>query len=212
MKTFVDTSAFYAILDKSDVNHSKAAEVWKGLLEKDDLLITTNYIIVECFALMQNRLGKSATRLFQEDILPLVSIQWVGQNDHSLGVSAFLTVNRRKLSLVDSFHTPFSSQRSSVNGQCDCGLLSAVSRHLVHGPPSSLPRSPIIGHPLFKSVSRGLRSSVSARSFYRPSSAAYGLLSRVHPSAVLGHRSAVFLQRSAVTSFAVGRLPSAVIL
>ena len=50
---------------------------------------------------MQNRLGKNATRVFQDDILPLVSIQWVGENDHLLGVSAFLTASRRKLSLVD---------------------------------------------------------------------------------------------------------------
>jgi len=101
MKPFVDTSAFYAILDKSDVNHNKAAEIWRGLLAEDAQLITTNYVIVECFALMQNRLGKNATRVFQDDILPLVSIQWVDENDHSLGVSAFLTAGRRKLSLVD---------------------------------------------------------------------------------------------------------------
>lgn len=101
MKAFVDTSAFYAVLDKSDVNHNKAAKIWRGLLARDVLLITTNYVIVECFALMQNRLGKNATRVFQDDILPLVSIQWVGENDHLLGVSAFLTASRRKLSLVD---------------------------------------------------------------------------------------------------------------
>jgi predicted nucleic acid-binding protein len=101
MKAFVDTSAFYAVLDKSDVNHDKAAEILRGLLAREALLITTNYVIVECFALMQNRLGKKATRVFQDDILPLVSIQWVGENDHLLGVSAFLTASRRKLSLVD---------------------------------------------------------------------------------------------------------------
>jgi predicted nucleic acid-binding protein len=101
MKAFVDTSAFYAVLDKSDVNHDKAANIWRELLATDVLLITTNYVIIECFALMHHRLGKNATRVFQDDILPLTSIQWVGENDHLLGVSAFLTASRRKLSLVD---------------------------------------------------------------------------------------------------------------
>lgn len=101
MRAFVDTSAFYAVLDRSDANHNKAAEIWRGLLAKDALLITTNYIVVECFALMQNRLGRNATRVFQDDVLPLMSIHWVGENDHLLGVSAFLTASRRKLSLVD---------------------------------------------------------------------------------------------------------------
>ena len=101
MKAFVDTSAFYAVLDKSDVNHKVAAEIWRGLLERDAVLITTNYVIVECFALMQNRLGKQATRVFQDDILPLVRIHWIGKNDHLRGVSAFLIASRRKLSLVD---------------------------------------------------------------------------------------------------------------
>ncbi len=101
MKAFIDTSAFYAVLDKSDVNHNRAAKIWRELLERDAVLMTSNYVIVECFALMQKRLGKYAARVFQDQILPLVSIQWVGENDHLRGVSAFLTASRRKLSLVD---------------------------------------------------------------------------------------------------------------
>jgi predicted nucleic acid-binding protein len=101
MKAFVDTSAFYGVLDKSDANHNKAAEIWRELLARDALLITTNYVIIECFALMQNRLGKNATRMFQDHILPVLSIQWVNESDHLRGVSAFLTASRRKLSLVD---------------------------------------------------------------------------------------------------------------
>ena len=101
MKAFVDTSAFYAVLDRSDANHNSAASIWRKLLERDAALITSNYVIVECFALMLNRLGKNATRVFQDDILPLLSVQWVNESDHLRGVSAFLTASRRKLSLVD---------------------------------------------------------------------------------------------------------------
>lgn len=100
MKAFIDTTTFSAILDESDINHKKLRRYGENYW-RDVLLTTTNYIILECVALMQNRLGIDATRVFHEDILPLVNIQWVGENEHLLGVLAFLTARRRKLSLVD---------------------------------------------------------------------------------------------------------------
>ena len=64
MKAFIDTSAFCAVLDKSDANHTRAAKIWREPLEMDAVLITSNYVIVECFAPMQKRLGKYAARVF----------------------------------------------------------------------------------------------------------------------------------------------------
>ncbi len=101
MRVFIDTSAFFAVLDESDTNHKSASAIWRELLGKDALMITTNYVILECFALMQNRLGRNAVRVFQEDILPLVTIQWVGEDEHTSGVFSFLTAGRPQLSLVD---------------------------------------------------------------------------------------------------------------
>jgi predicted nucleic acid-binding protein len=101
VKAFIDTSAFFAVLDETDNNHKMAALIWGDLLERDALLITTNYVILECFALMQNRLGRDAVRIFQEDVLPLVTIQWVGEDEHRAGVVSFLTAGGRRLSLVD---------------------------------------------------------------------------------------------------------------
>jgi predicted nucleic acid-binding protein len=50
---------------------------------------------------MQSRLGLEAVRGFQEDILPLINIEWVSAETHKSGVSALLAASRRKLSLVD---------------------------------------------------------------------------------------------------------------
>lgn len=70
-------------------------------------LICNNYILVETFSLVQQRLGMDAVRVFQEDILPLINIEWIDAETHKSGVSALLAASRRKLSLVDcvSFET-----------------------------------------------------------------------------------------------------------
>lgn len=99
--TFVDTSAIYAILDRNDSNHDAAKTCWHALLDSDDALVTTNYVVVESCALAQSRLGMDAVRSIQEDVLPVMEIVWVDAATHSLAVTALLAAQRRKLSLVD---------------------------------------------------------------------------------------------------------------
>ena len=101
MTTFLDTSALFALLDRDDANHHKAKDTWVGLLADEQPLITTNYVLVESFALIQHRLGLSAVRTFQEDILPVVPVEWVTDSVHRAGVSALLAASSRNLSLVD---------------------------------------------------------------------------------------------------------------
>jgi predicted nucleic acid-binding protein len=101
MRVFIDTSAFYALLDRDDDNHRRAKDVWTNLLKNENTLIASNYVLVETFALIQHRLGMNAVRGFQNDILPLVNIEFVVPELHRSGVSALLSASRRNLSLVD---------------------------------------------------------------------------------------------------------------
>jgi predicted nucleic acid-binding protein len=101
MRIFIDTSAIYALLDRDDIEHKKAKNIWIDLLHSETILITSNYVLVESFALIQNRLGIEAARGFQEDILPLATIEWVNAETHKSGVSALLAASKRRLSLVD---------------------------------------------------------------------------------------------------------------
>ena len=101
MRIFIDTSAIYALLDRDDIEHKKAKNNWIDLLHSETILITSNYVLVESFALIQNRLGIEAARGFQEDILPLATIEWVNAETHKSGVSALLAASKRRLSLVD---------------------------------------------------------------------------------------------------------------
>jgi uncharacterized protein len=67
---FVDTSALYAVLDRDDQNHEAAKKTWSRLLEGEDSLLVTNYVIVETTALAQHRLGMDAVRALHGDALP----------------------------------------------------------------------------------------------------------------------------------------------
>jgi predicted nucleic acid-binding protein len=98
---FVDTSAIYAVLDRDDEFHGAAHEVWSRLLSGDDELVTSNYIVLEAFALIQSRLGMEALRSFNDEVLPVLRTEWVTPADHLAGTQAVLAANRRNLSLVD---------------------------------------------------------------------------------------------------------------
>lgn len=107
MSTFVDTSALLAVLDADDQNHTAATAVWKEFVTTETDLVCTNYIILEAFAVIQNRLGMGAIRTFHDDLLPLLKIEWIDAQQHARSVAALLIAGRRQLSLVDcsSFET-----------------------------------------------------------------------------------------------------------
>ncbi len=100
-RVFVDTSAFYALMDRSDNNYEKAADMWASLLEKNLYLYTSNYVIVETLALLQSRLGFEAANLWYRDVLDLAEILWIDGSIHNLAYELWLSLGRRKLSFVD---------------------------------------------------------------------------------------------------------------
>jgi len=101
MKIFIDTSALYALLDRDDDNHQAAKTAWTKILNAENTLVTSNYVLVETLALMQNRLGVAAVRAFQEDLLPILNVEFVNLETHRSGTSALLAASKRNLSLVD---------------------------------------------------------------------------------------------------------------
>lgn len=98
---FIDTSAFYAILDQDDANHRKAAITWADILGRNCELATSNYILLETVALLQSRIGIEAVRVFQSDVVPILRVEFVTPELHAIGVAALLTASKRWLSLVD---------------------------------------------------------------------------------------------------------------
>jgi len=103
---YVDTSAFYAVFDQDDANHPRAQKVWTSLIESQEAMICNNYVLVETYALLQNRLGMRAVADLHS-ILPLIQIDWCTAEHHRIATAALLSTHLRALSLVDfsSFET-----------------------------------------------------------------------------------------------------------
>jgi predicted nucleic acid-binding protein len=107
MSIFIDTSGFIAVLDMDDASHTMAAKAWTKILTSEATLVSTNYVLVETCAIVQNRLGMKAIKLFQEDIVPVLRIEWIDNVVHHAAMGTMLAVDRKILSLVDcvSFET-----------------------------------------------------------------------------------------------------------
>jgi len=106
---FVDTAALLALLDGDDRYHQAAAATWRSLLAQDAVLVTTNYVLIETYALVQRRFGMEAVRILSQDFVPLLDIDWLNEEIHNASVAALLTAGRRQLSLVDC--TSFEAMR-----------------------------------------------------------------------------------------------------
>jgi uncharacterized protein len=101
MSVFVDTSALLAMLDADESSHRRCADAWTKLVSDDERLLTSSYVVVEVFALVQRRLGLDAVRELEMSVMPLVHVLWVDSEVHRRAISALLAAARKRLSLVD---------------------------------------------------------------------------------------------------------------
>lgn len=101
MRLFIDTSALYAIMDAGDDFHDRAKDYFSEIVEKDIVLNSSDYIIVETIALVQNRLGINAARLFINNILPVVNLYYIDKSIHDIAINNLLSLPGSKISMVD---------------------------------------------------------------------------------------------------------------
>src|SRR5438270_12758484 len=101
MPIFADTSALYPLLTSADENHERSHTVWDRLADHREVLITSNYVLIEAISLVARRLGIQAVRDFQRALVPVLQIVWVDDALHQRAVAALLTSGIRDLSLVD---------------------------------------------------------------------------------------------------------------
>ena len=102
MSVFADTSAFYALLVRTEAAHDAVSTAFTALLGEDRPLWTTSFVVVETMALLQQRIGLHAARDFDEDLLPVVRVHWVDEPLYRLGADRLWREDRRRLSLVDA--------------------------------------------------------------------------------------------------------------
>ena len=98
---FVDTSGFYAFLDKTDPFHREAKElILRGREENWDLL-TSSLVVQETWASIQARLGWDALEDWLCSLLPLCQVVWVDERLYELGAARARQARERRLNLTD---------------------------------------------------------------------------------------------------------------
>lgn len=100
MTVFADSSALYAVIDTDEVNNERAARTFLSLA-RTHAVVTHSYVCIETIALLQRRVGLDAVRAFVDDVLPALTIEWVGEALHRAATAACLAAGQRDVSLAD---------------------------------------------------------------------------------------------------------------
>jgi predicted nucleic acid-binding protein len=100
MSVFIDTSAIYALLVRTEERHDEVVASYRAMIEAGRVICTTNYVLLETVALLQHRIGLDAVRDLAR-ILQTLRISWVTEELHRLGMDRLLKADRRRVSLVD---------------------------------------------------------------------------------------------------------------
>ncbi|MGH3136565.1 MAG: type II toxin-antitoxin system VapC family toxin [Gaiellaceae bacterium] len=99
MTVFVDTSALYALLDADDPRH---VDVKKSFASLDGTrLLSHSYVVVESVALVERRLGRSATRDLLVELVTQIAVLYVDESIHNAATSAYFSSGPTGPSLVD---------------------------------------------------------------------------------------------------------------
>lgn len=116
-RTFIDTSALYALLDEDDEAHPAAA-AWMTSTGADPerILASHTFVAVEAAALVHRRLGTEAVRVLLDGLLPAVSLGHVDEELYRAGTVAYRAGLRRGSSLVD--HVSFAFMRDRGVSEC----------------------------------------------------------------------------------------------
>lgn len=98
---FVDTSAIMALLVATDEAHALASTAFTRLSSRQAPLLTTDYVLVETYALLGRRLGIAAVRAFRAEFAPLLRVVWVEEALHERAFDDLLKRASKTPSLVD---------------------------------------------------------------------------------------------------------------
>ena len=111
MSVFVDTSAFYAMLDRRDSHHARARE----LLSTEEALITTDHVLFETWRLARDRSDHAAADRFWAGLRAgAVTIEHVTPADLDAAWTIGEAFADQEFSLVD--RTSFAAmERLGVN-------------------------------------------------------------------------------------------------
>lgn len=100
-RVYLDTSGILAYLDRDDTHHLRAKQAWKEALLSTRTFLMTEYVRLECWSLVQRRLGLEALEDYHQRILPICVVETIDEERFHQLARQTLLLKRKKLSLVD---------------------------------------------------------------------------------------------------------------
>ena len=106
--TFVDTSAIFALVDRSDPAHGSTVEAFERFTPGS--LVTHRYVVLEVAALARRRLGTGGIARIFDELLPTIDVAAVDDATHAAALATFRASDGAGPSLVD--RTSFEFMRA----------------------------------------------------------------------------------------------------
>lgn len=101
MRIFVDTSAFYALVDKDDENHKVASEIIRKLVDEAAELYTSNFVLSETYTLLRNNVGHSKTVEFIKKARPSLKAIHITEDIEERAIQIFIKYSDKDFSFTD---------------------------------------------------------------------------------------------------------------
>ena len=98
--SFVDTSAFYALLDAEDPHHRKSVGLFTQLGQSRTRLLTSNHVLFETYSLILNRLGRRLAHAWLKTFA--IHVERATAQDEERAVQIVLRYRDKDVSLVDA--------------------------------------------------------------------------------------------------------------
>jgi predicted nucleic acid-binding protein len=89
------------MLVSTEDGHQAVAEAFRELAESGRRLVTSNYVLLETTALLQQRFGLPPVRDLEQRVVPLLHVVWLTEPLHRKSLERLFRADRRGLSLVD---------------------------------------------------------------------------------------------------------------
>lgn len=99
-RILVDTSAVFALLDRSDRHHPAARQILLKLKKEQHEVFLTNFLVAECYSLLLVKLGRALAREW------LAGLRWpierVSESDESQAREIVLSYQDKDFSYTDA--------------------------------------------------------------------------------------------------------------
>ncbi len=76
-RIFIDSSAFLAVLSAEDANHNLAVQTYERLVDREQELWMTSFVLVRIGSLIHERVGIKGLHTFNDSMNGIIHVFWI---------------------------------------------------------------------------------------------------------------------------------------